>query len=141
MPAIYQLTHTVRDSEIDDQGHVGNLQYLKWMQRAAIEHSTAQGWSPQRYAEIGASWVVRSHSIVYLQPALAGQQVAVLTWVSNFRKTRSLRKYKVVRPADGTLLAVGQTEWAYIGIQHRVLRRIPPELAEAFELVPESEEP
>ena len=141
MPAIYQLTHTVRDGEIDAQGHVGNLEYLKWVLAAALGHSTVQGWSPQRYDESGAAWVVRSHSIQYLQPAYAGQQVTVLTWVSNFRKTRSLRKYKIVRPADDRLLAAGETDWAYVGIEHRVPRRIPQELVDAFELVPESEEP
>ena len=141
MPPIYELTHTVRDREIDAQGHVGNLEYLKWVQAAAVEHSTVQGWPPRRYQEAGAGWVVRSHSIQYLQPAFAGQQVRVLTWVSNFRKTRSLRKYKILRPADDSILAIGETDWAYIGIEHRVPRRIPRELAEAFEVIPESEEP
>ena len=141
MPAIYQHVHIVRDDEIDAQGHVGNVEYLKWMQAAAIEHSTAQGWPPERYHQVGAGWVVRSHTIHYLQPALAGQQILVLTWVSDFRKTRSLRKYKIVRPADGSVLAQAATDWAYIGMQHRVPRRIPRELADAFPLVPEAEEP
>ena len=141
MPAIYDYSHTVRDDEIDGQGHVGNLVYLRWALAAAIEHSTAQGWSNERYEQSGASWVVRSHSITYLQPAFAGQHVKVLTWVSNFRKTRSLRTYKIVRCSDDGVLAVGETDWAYIGIEHRALRRIPPELADAFVLVPESEEP
>ena len=141
MPAIYQLTHTVGDGEIDVQGHVGNLEYLKWMLAAALGHSAAQGWSAERYDESGAAWVVRSHWIQYLQPAYAGQQVTVLTWVSNFRKARSLRKYKIVRPADDRLLAVGETDWVYLGLEHRVPRRIPQELVDAFDLVPESEEP
>lgn len=141
MPAIYHHQHTVRDDEIDAQGHVNNLVYLKWMQTAALAHSAEQGWPPERYQQIGAGWVVRSHSIEYLQPAFAGQRIVVKTWVSNFRKIQSLRKYKIFRVADNALLAVSQTNWAFIGLEHHVPRRVPPELVAAFELVPESEEP
>jgi acyl-CoA thioester hydrolase len=141
MPAIFQYPHTVGDDEIDAQGHVGNVEYLKWMQAAAVEHSAAQGWPAERYRQSGAGWVVRSHTIEYRQPVFAGQQVIVLTWVSDFRKTRSLRKYKIVRPADDAVVATGATDWAYIGLERRVPRRIPPELAESFPLVTELQEP
>ena len=141
MAAIFDYLHTVSDDEIDGQGHVNNLQYLKWMQSAAIAHSSAQGWPPERYLQIGAGWVVRSHKIEYLQAALAGQQVVVRTWVSNLKKIASLRKYRIVRPADSALLVMAETNWVFVGLQHRVARRVPPELAAAFELVPTQEEP
>lgn len=141
MPAIFHYPRTVTDDEIDAQGHVNNLVYLRWMQDAAIAHSAAQGWPPQRYRETGAGWVVRSHQIEYLQPTFAGQAIEVITWVANFKKIQSLRKYKIVRPADAAVLAIAQTNWAFIGLEHRVPRRVPPELAGAFVLVPPDEEP
>ena len=141
MPAIYDHPHVVHDDEIDALGHVNNLSYLKWMQDAAIAHSTAQGWSTQRYLEIGSGWVVRSHAIDYRQPAFAGQEIVVRTWVSNFRNIRSLRKYKIIRPDDNTVLALAQTDWAFIGYEHLVPRRVPPEIVAAFELVAEQDEP
>jgi len=141
MPAIFRYRHTVTDDEIDGLGHASNLEYLKWMQAAAIAHSTAEGWSPQRYRVEDAGWVVRRHTIEYRQPLFAGQRIEVVTWVSNFRKVQSLRKYKIVRAADDTVAAVAATDWAYIGIAPRVPRRIPPDLAAAFTIVSESEEP
>jgi acyl-CoA thioester hydrolase len=139
-PAIYCYAHTVGDDEIDELGHVSNLAYLKWMLAAAVEHSAAQGWPAQRYLEIGAGWVVRSHFIEYLQPAFAGQQVLVKTWVADFRKIRSLRKYKIMRPSDDALLAVAETDWAFVGLERRSPRRIPQELVNAFQLPAEGEE-
>ena len=141
MPAIFEYRVTVTEAEIDEQGHVNNVEYIRWMQAAAIAHSAAQGWPAQRYQEIGAGWVARSHQIEYLQAAFAGDEVVVYTWVSNFRKIRSLRKYKIVRRQDGTVLAVAETDWAFIGLAPRGPRRLPTELIESFVLVAESEEP
>ncbi len=141
MPAIYEYRLIVPDDAIDGQGHVNNLEYVRWMQEAAIAHSDTQGWSAERYRQIGAGWVVRSHKIEYLQAAFAGDQIVVRTWVSDFRKIRSLRKYKIVRVADQTVLAIAETDWAFIGYERRAPRRIPPEVAEAFVIVPPEEEP
>ena len=84
---------------------------------------------------------MRSDKIEYLQPAFAGDEIVVYTWVSNFRKVQSLRKYRIVRAADKTALAAAETEWAFVAYDRRVPRRIPPEVIEAFEVVPEEREP
>jgi acyl-CoA thioester hydrolase len=135
MPAIYEHKLIVPPEAIDAQGHAGNLEYLRWTLKAAVAHSTAQGWPPERYQAASAGWVVRSHCIDYLSPAFAGDEVTVFTWVADFRKIRSLRKYKIVRTTDDVLLSRAETEWAYIGLEHRVPRRIPPELSSAFEII------
>ncbi|MFQ5731117.1 MAG: acyl-CoA thioesterase [Planctomycetaceae bacterium] len=143
MPAVFEHHLTVREDEIDPQGHVNNLEYLKWMQDAALAHSAAQGWTGERYFEIGGGWVARKHVIEYLHPAFAGQPVVVKTWVASFHKIRSLRKYRIVRPeTDGEiLLAKAETEWAFIGLERHVPRRIPVEVSSAFEIVPADAEP
>ena len=141
MPAIFKYELTVTDDAIDGQGHVNNLEHVRWMQEAAVAHSAAQGWPSVRYRRLGAGWVVRSHKIEYLQPVFAGDRIVVYTWVSDFRKIRSLRKYKMVRMSDDRAVAVAETDWTFIGLEHRVPRRIPAELAEAFEVVPAEMEP
>lgn len=141
MPAIYEHRLTVLDDAIDGQGHANNLEYIRWMQEAAIAHSHVQGWPAERYRQIGAGWVVRSHRIDYLQAAFAGDQIVVRTWVSDFRKIRSLRKYKIIRTADQVVLAIAETDWAFIGHERRAPKRVPPEVVDAFIVVPPEEEP
>jgi acyl-CoA thioester hydrolase len=141
MPAIYEHKLIVPPEAIDVQGHASNLEYLRWTLKAAVAHSSAQGWPPERYQAEGAGWVVRSHRIEYLSPAFAGDAITVFTWVAGFRKIRSLRKYKLVREADGAVLSRAETEWAYIGLAHRAPRRVPAELAYAFTIVAEEDEP
>ncbi len=141
MPAIFEYGLTVAHEAIDQQGHANNLEYVRWMQQAAIAHSAAQGWPLERYQRHGSGWVVRSHRIEYLQPAFEGDQLKVLTWVADFRKVRSLRRYKVLRPADDAIVARAETDWTYVSLQHRVPRRVPTELIEAFVLVGKDDEP
>jgi acyl-CoA thioester hydrolase len=141
MPAIYCHPHVVGRDEIDGLGHVNNLHYLKWMQTAAVEHSAAQGWPTERYKSIGAAFVVRAHRIEYRRPAFAGESLEIRTWVADFSKVTSLRKYQVFRPHDAEVLAVGETDWAFLGLDPYVPRRLPPELVAAFQLVPPEQEP
>lgn len=137
MPAVFEYRHRVRDDEIDGLEHVNNLAYLRWMQSAAIAHSDAQGWPTAKYYELQAGWVVRSHQIEYLQPALPGDEVIVRTWIADMKKISSLRRYDIVRAADAARLAVAATNWAFIDFQSRRLTRIPDVVAAAFELVPD----
>lgn len=134
-PAVFELPITVTDAHIDELGHVNNLAYLRWILDAAVAHSDAAGWTAQRYLEIGAAWVVRSHFIEYLMPAFAGDELIVQTWVSSFQKVRSTRNYRILRPRDAGLLANAETNWAFIDLQHRVPTRIPDEIAERFPVV------
>ncbi|MCA9145277.1 MAG: acyl-CoA thioesterase [Planctomycetaceae bacterium] len=130
--AVFVFEHDVRDDEIDVLGHVNNLAYLKWMQSAAVAHSSACGWTTERYLESGGGWVVRSHKIEYLNSALANDTVVVRTWIAGFKKVTSLRRYQIVRKLDQAVLAEAETNWAFIGFEHRVPRRIPQEVIEDF---------
>lgn len=135
MPAIFEYAHQVTPDEIDELGHVNNIRYLNWMQRAAVQHSNAQGWTTADYYRLGMGWVVRSHQIEYLQPALPGDAIVVRTWVADMKKVTSLRRFQIRRPTDDLILAEASTNWAFINFQTRTLCRIPPEVTEAFEVV------
>ena len=137
MPTIFHHPYTVVEEDIDLLGHASNVSYLKWMQDAAIAHSAVQGWTSEAYQTLGAGWVVRSHQIEYLQPAFAGDEIVVRTWVADMRKVTSLRRYKIVRVAEGKdiVLAVAATDWAFIHFQTRLPKRIPVEVSQAFTVI------
>jgi acyl-CoA thioester hydrolase len=138
MPAVFEFPLKVTTADLDGViRHVNNLVYLKWMQSAAVAHSAIQGWPAERYQALGAGWVVRSHQIEYLQAAFADDDIVVRTWVANLRKVTSLRRFKIVRTSgeNETLLAVAATDWAFIHFATHQPKRIPPEVASAFEVV------
>jgi len=141
MPAIYEHELVVGQDDIDVLGHVNNLVYLRWMQDAAVAHSAARGWPTAKYLELGAGWVVRSHKIDYRQPAFVDEPIVIRTWIANFKKIQSLRKYQILRADDDAVLAVAETNWTFIGLEHRVPRRVPAEIIDSFELVEPADEP
>jgi acyl-CoA thioester hydrolase len=134
MVAVFEYPHTVSSEDIDDLGHAGNYHYVRWLQHAAVAHSTANGWPPERYDELGAGWVVRSHKITYLKPAFEGDRVVIRTWVENMKPATSLRRYEIML-ADGSVLARAETDWAFINYAKQKAVRIPTEVANSFQLV------
>ncbi|MGA2781280.1 MAG: thioesterase family protein [Smithella sp.] len=139
MPQIYQYKLTVTEDAVDVNGHVNNLEYLRWMQDAAVLHSESQGCTKATTAD-GATWVVRTHRVEYLRPAFAGEEIIVLTWVSNFRRVQSLRKYKIIRVKDNAVLVEGETDWVFVDAQTGRLRSIPKNVMAAFEILPKEKE-
>lgn len=135
MPAIYEHAHVVMPDEIDVLGHASNVAYITWMQSAALAHSAVQGWPGEAYQKLGLGWVVRSHQITYQRPAMAGDELIVRTWVADFKRVTSLRRYDILRRADGKSLAIAATDWAFINYSTGLPTRVPAEVIAAFELV------
>lgn len=139
MEPIYRFDFIVPNEAVDRNRHVNNVAYVHWMQEAAIRHSAAAGCTRLTEAS-GATWVARMHRIEYLSPAFAGDQITVLTWVVDFRRVRSLRRYKFVRSTEQKLLARGETDWVLVDFLTGRPRRIPKEIADSFQLVPDEPE-
>jgi acyl-CoA thioester hydrolase len=123
----------VAATAIDANGHANNIEYLRWMQDAAVAHADAVGCTTATLAG-GATWVVRSHHIDYLRPAFAGDRLEVRTWVTDFRRAFSLRKYELIRRSNGAVLARGETNWAFVDAVSGRPRTIPEEIRRLFDL-------
>jgi len=141
MAAIGRIELVVPAAVIDLNGHVNNVQYLQWMQEAAMAHSAEMGWPQERYAEIDRTWIIRSHTIEYLHSAFAGDTLTLYTWVSSFEKFRSLRRYKFLRPADQTVLATAATVFIFCDLRTGRPLSIPSEVRQAYTVVAPADEP
>ncbi len=137
MPAVFEYHHQVTPEEIDGVGHVNNIEYLRWLQHAAIAHSSAQGWSARAYHELGQGWVVRSHYIEYLVPAFLDDKIVVRTWVADMKRVTSMRRYQIHRTHDGKQLALAHTNWAFVKFATLQPCRVPADVINAFEIVPD----
>jgi acyl-CoA thioester hydrolase len=140
MPRIYRKQFVVPEDAMDRQGHVNNLAYVAWMQDVAIEHSAAAGWPMERYLTLGAGWVVRSHFVEYLRPVVAGQHLAIYTWVPEFTQRSTPRRYFFVREDDRQLVARAETRWVFVDLTTGRRRPLPDDLLAAFESVPDEAE-
>jgi acyl-CoA thioester hydrolase len=127
----FEYRLTVSPSDIDELNHAGNAHFVRWMQEAAVAHSAALGWPTEKYLDLGAGWVVRSHKIVYLKPAYENDEIRIRTWVSNMKAVTSLRHYEIFN-ANGDLLAKAETDWAFVNYATEKPTRIPAVISDNF---------
>jgi acyl-CoA thioester hydrolase len=138
--AVYEYLIDVDASLIDANGHVNNVEFVRWMQEAAVRHADETGCTAATVAA-GATWVVRSHHVEYVKPALAGDRVRVVTWVADFRRAFSTRRYRFIRADDSALLARGETDWVFVDTRTGRPRSIPDDIKAMFEIQPAGWEP
>ena len=132
---IYEHHITVLASDIDENKHANNLCYLRWMNEAALGHSSENGWTPQRYVDFGASWFARKHTIEYLAPSFEGDKLVVRTGVCDWHSIRSTRGYRFVRIKDNRVIAKAETLWVFVNLSTGKPTRLPKEVSEAFVVV------
>lgn len=126
----YSKLITIPASAIDENGHVNNVVYVQWMQDIAVEHYASIGGIEAQGPD--STWVVRQHSIEYLLPAFAGEEIEIHTWVENIRKVRSLRRYEFVRKSDGKVLVKGETDWVFVDTKTGSPKAIPQAVENVF---------
>lgn len=140
MSSIYQFDIEVSSEDMDRNGHVNNVVYIQWMQDAAVAHARDSGCMKATRA-VGATWVVRTHYIEYLSPVFAGDEITVLTWPSNFKRVRSLRKYKFIRAKDQAVIARAETDWVFVNATTGRPQSIPEDVKNTLPILPQAEEP
>lgn len=109
-PNRFAWTFTVGRESIDVNGHVNNVEYVRWMQEVAIRHTQHLG-ADVRAAAAGLTWVVRSHHIEYRLPLFEDDEIQVRTWVGSVERVSSVRRYEFRRTKDDQLVASGETNW------------------------------
>jgi acyl-CoA thioester hydrolase len=130
-PAIHRDEFVVPESAIDRNGHVNNVAFVQWMQDVATRHFDFGGVNAAM-ATADGTWVARSHKIEYLSPAFVGEHLQALTWIVDFSRVRSLRRYKFLRASDGKLLVRGETDWIFVNVKTGKPCSIPEEIKRAF---------
>jgi acyl-CoA thioester hydrolase len=128
----FRLRFTVAEDDIDGLGHASNIAYVRWIQDAAVGHSTTVGLDLLAYQRMGAVFVVVRHEIDYLRSALRGDVIEARTWISSTMAAKCMRATELVRAGDGAVLAKSLTSWGFIDVATGRPRRIPEEVRSAF---------
>src|SRR4051812_25681767 len=128
MPFVHEVE--VVEADIDNLGHASNLVYLRWVQEAALAHSTAVGFSEHAYLARGEVWVVRKHEIEYLRAAVKGDRLRIETRVVSMKAANSVRRTEIFRGTEPICRAA--TDWVYVELARGRPLRIPEDLRSAF---------
>ncbi len=131
MTPVYTARVAVRHHELDCFGRLHPGGYLRYLAQAAVEASAALGFDAAWYAAAGGLWIIRRSTLTVERPVTAGEELAVRTWVEDFRRVRSERRYQLCG-SDGVVYAEACTDWVYVDAASGRPRRVPRELEAAF---------
>jgi len=114
--------------DFDENGHVNNVVYVRWVQEIATGH-----WRSRAPAEAQRSWawVVLRHEIDYRRPLMPGEQANARTWVGERSGPRFVRYVRIDGP-DGEVCAQAVSVWCLVDLKTRKPMRVPDTLVEAF---------
>jgi acyl-CoA thioester hydrolase len=129
--APFEISVSVMPGDIDEQNHVNNTVYLRWVQEVATAHWQAVA-SGETQESIG--WVVLRHEIDYKAAACLGDEVVLSTWVGNATRLTFERFTEIRRNSDAQLLSKARTLWCPINAQTGRPVRVPPEVREQFSI-------
>ncbi|MBV9618670.1 MAG: acyl-CoA thioesterase [Verrucomicrobia bacterium] len=125
------MSVAVQPSDIDDQNHVNNTVYLRWVQDVATAH-----WKSLASSEVQSAigWVVPRHEIDYKTPAGMGEEVMLRTWVGAASRLRFERFTEVRRKIDSQLFARARTLWIPIDARTRKPTRVSADVRARFSI-------
>src|SRR5580765_1962164 len=94
----FEISVSVVPGDIDEQNHVNNTVYLRWVQEVATAHWQAIANSE---AQESIGWVVLRLEIDYTAPACLGDDLALRAWVGKAAQLTCERFTEIRRPSDG----------------------------------------
>jgi len=129
--AAFEMIVSVLPEDIDQQNHVNNTVYLRWVQEVATAHWRAVATADAR-ENIG--WVVLRHEIDYKAPACVGDEIVLRTWIGKSMRLTFERFTEIRRSGNDQLLSNARTLWCPINAQTARPTRVPAEVREQFSI-------
>jgi acyl-CoA thioester hydrolase len=137
-PGAFRLRRRVEWGDVDGAQHVNNAKYLAYFEDCAMCAATVHDWPVTRMRVEGFVILARRHHIEYRLPALLGEELELVTWLSDVEQTKVVRHFAVLRVSDGAVLGRARSflEWVDeeteqpVSIPAAFLEDLAPNIAE-----------
>jgi acyl-CoA thioester hydrolase len=130
---VFEMTVSVQSADIDEQNHVNNTVYLRWVQDVATAHWRSLASSESQSA-IG--WVVLRHEIDYKLAANFADEILLRTWVGEASRLKFERFTEIRRKSHDQLLAQARTVWVPIDLSTGKPTRVSADVRARFSSSP-----
>ena len=126
---VFVVPLTVADNDIDENGHVNNVVYVRWLQDVGTAH-----WQARFDADTRGrwSWVASRHEVDYFRALPPGSKPVARTWVGDPQGAR-FNRYVRIEDESGRLCAQGVSEWVLVDAASMRPSRITAEMVRVFE--------
>ena len=125
----YTMTFTALPEHIDENGHVNNAVWVRWMEEVATAHWLRDA-DPAHVAAYG--WVVVRHEIDYRANVGLGDEVTCTTEIREPPSGARFDRHFEFATAHKKPLVRARTTWAMVDRETGRVLRVPPEVAAPF---------
>ena len=126
---VFRLAFEPTPADIDDNGHVNNVVYLRWAQDMGVAHW--QSLAPSQ-AQATWAWVALRHEIDYRRELKLGETAQGRTWVAREASGPRFDRYIRIDGPDGAMCAQVVTTWVLIEQATGRPRRVPDWITSMF---------
>jgi acyl-CoA thioester hydrolase len=126
---VFTLDLTPTPVDIDENGHVNNVVYLRWAQDIGTAHwrSLAPPEEQARWA-----WIALRHEVDYRRPLMPHETAHARTWVADAADGPRFDRFIRIDGPDGAMCAQVVTTWVLIEQATGRPRRVPRWMVEMF---------
>ena len=126
---VFRLTFEPTPADIDDNGHVNNVVYLRWAQDMGIAH-----WRSLAPPEAQATWawIALRHEIDYRRELKLGETAQGVTWVAEAANGPRFDRFIRLDHPQGGMCAQVHTTWVLIEQATGRPRRVPDWITAMF---------
>lgn len=125
----FSRSFTAQADHIDENGHVNNAVWVRWMEDIATAHWLADA-DPAHAAAY--AWVVTRHEIDYRGNIPLGESVTCVTEIREGPSGARFDRHFTFTNSTGKPVVRAKTTWAMIGRSSGRLLRVPPEVSAPF---------
>lgn len=112
----------VRFAETDMMGVVHHANYFRWFEMGRVEFLKHAGVYLLDLMDAGILFPITDVSCQYRASARFDDGIVIETTMAELNKVKMVFNYRVVREADGVVLAAGRTQNAFTDTNGKVMR-------------------
>ena len=126
---VFTQHFTPAAADIDENGHVNNVVYVRWIQDMATLHWRAR--QPLTDAQL-FTWIVLRHEIDYRRALMPGETATARTWVAETPEGPRFDRYVRIDGPDGAMCAQACTTWCMLDATTGRPKRVSREIVARF---------
>lgn len=119
---VHEKEFLITDEVLDEIQHVNNVEYVKWVEKIAIDHWELLKDKTQYKDYL---WFMVEHNIQYKKQAYAGQKLLIRTYPLKPNGIRQPRKVEFY--VNDELIADSLTHWVLIHPKTKKITRLNPD--------------
>jgi len=126
---VFTREFTPSASDIDENGHVNNVVYVRWIQDMATSHWRALQPDDQ---QAPWAWIVLRHEIDYRRALMPGETATAVTWVAEAPEGPRFDRFVRIDGPDGAMCAQARTVWCLVDAQTGRPKRVTLDIVARF---------